>query len=652
MPGCTQRLVQPTEDGADSTPVGVECHIVAQRDSTTVARSVSLLTEDEKKRHHSLIDNRHHERNLVLMCATHSKIVDDPRQREFTVDRMVEIKAEHERRDSGDGPTLTDGQVDLSALAALLGAGEDAAAWDHKAMIELRASFLEEALWLVKILGTPERVSEIESLVATWPRQLADGPIELPIALARKAEKHGRHDLASEIWERLARSTTGPVRADRLTRAAINAEVSGDSARMEKLLAEAEAEDPDCVRARIQRLDDSLPPQDLIDALKELHTEDEALQALIALHIGRACLMLPDLEKAARQLDRAEALGIDDINLTAMRVNLSVQDARLALLEDRETALDDTRQARQGALDLRQRLQAMNRWVESGRLLMLAADIDCVMRQPEAAAALLAEATPEELDAPDGAEVLADAALRAMAPGLALDFIGQRATDGARRMRATAKITWPGAAGVEALVELERLVEEGGPEAEHAAGTRLTACVFGAPFHEPSADALAGTRHERVTVAMRVISLAEAGEFAGADRALGSRHGTWADELRAQVAMRSGDKAVMKTKARALLRGGPDATGKIIAGQALMSAGAFDDAVRVLVDLARSVNAPPAIRSDAYALLLRCLAETDAWTEAAVHWEAWCDLSQKFLRSPDGRVSAWYVRVANRTRKS
>lgn len=47
FPGCGVDLLYPIDDSDDDTIVGVECHIVAQKDSSKVARSVSSLSENE-----------------------------------------------------------------------------------------------------------------------------------------------------------------------------------------------------------------------------------------------------------------------------------------------------------------------------------------------------------------------------------------------------------------------------------------------------------------------------------------------------------------------------------------------------------------------------------------------------------------------------
>ncbi len=95
FPGCETRIFEPTPDGSDATTIGIECHIVAQKDDPAVARSESLLTEEERNQFAHLITHRHSFNNLVVMCGVHSEIVDDPKQG-YSVEWMVKVKADHE----------------------------------------------------------------------------------------------------------------------------------------------------------------------------------------------------------------------------------------------------------------------------------------------------------------------------------------------------------------------------------------------------------------------------------------------------------------------------------------------------------------------------------------------------------------------------
>lgn len=97
FPDCNEVLLEPIEDLDEDTIVGIECHIIAREDSPTVARSVSSLAPKMREQYADLIENRHGYSNLVLMCARHSRVIDDPRAN-FDVTAVVAMKRDHEAR--------------------------------------------------------------------------------------------------------------------------------------------------------------------------------------------------------------------------------------------------------------------------------------------------------------------------------------------------------------------------------------------------------------------------------------------------------------------------------------------------------------------------------------------------------------------------
>ncbi|HEV2790982.1 MAG TPA: hypothetical protein VGV69_06750 [Solirubrobacterales bacterium] len=96
FPGCDEPLLEPTPDGSEDTNVGIECHIVPQKDNPTVARAPSSLSEEEREQFADLIADRDGFPNLVMMCLRHSRIIDDPNQ-PYPVAAVVEMKQGHER---------------------------------------------------------------------------------------------------------------------------------------------------------------------------------------------------------------------------------------------------------------------------------------------------------------------------------------------------------------------------------------------------------------------------------------------------------------------------------------------------------------------------------------------------------------------------
>lgn len=88
-------LVHEGEGSAD-TVIGIECHIVAKRDHPSVARAPSALTRQERDRHAQLTEHRHGLSTLVLMCPTHSRMIDAPEQG-YSIEHILALKHAHER---------------------------------------------------------------------------------------------------------------------------------------------------------------------------------------------------------------------------------------------------------------------------------------------------------------------------------------------------------------------------------------------------------------------------------------------------------------------------------------------------------------------------------------------------------------------------
>src|SRR5262249_14691241 len=155
------------------------------------------------------------------------------------------------------------------------------------------------------------------------------------------------------------------ARADLLARAAIDAGIAQEPERRERLLAKAEDLDPNCVRTRLERLDDDLPAKDQLAYLADLETEDLPLASLVAARRALAHLLASDLEGAAAAAKRAEELDPDSIAVQIVQVNFDLQAARLALLGDRPFVVSAVLAAHEKALGLRERLLAMGRFEES-----------------------------------------------------------------------------------------------------------------------------------------------------------------------------------------------------------------------------------------------------------------------------------------------
>jgi hypothetical protein len=661
--GCDQALVEKTRDEADDTVIGVECHIVAQKDSSNVARAPRLLNTEELERYAHLVANRHSFENLVLMCGNHSTVIDNVAAG-YTVGQVLEMKRTHEttiRADrkarrlsatSSEGAAAKDpdGAVRLLVL-------DDVPTWERKAIARLAKNSASDWQWLCSQVGEPADADRVLDVINQWPERLANGSFDLRHALARQAEGLGLWRAAADVWEQIATTDESATRADRFTTAAIDAKLGGDQERAQRLMNLAEVADPNDVRLRLARFnetDQQMPPAEQLERLEFLHTSDVPLAGLIAAHKALASMLIPDVAQAGKYLEQAEALDPESIPVRIVRINLLVQRARIALFEDRDYSLAEAAQAMKDALSLRDELMGMGRWEESGRLLMLAADVPALSRDLESARKLLERARPEELEAPGGAEVLGEAALRDAAPELALAMTASAdSTDAIRRIRASATIDFLNRPDPESLEELRELALGGGPEAEAAAFARLVACLppVKASWDDEAAQVIEEQGARRLVSSIRINSLAARGRLVRAEALAEALPETiWAAEIRLRLAGERGAASILRETAERFMEFGPDASGRLLAAIALRRAGEPTQAAGLFATMANDSNVSPVLRTEAYAGLLHTLADRDEWERASREWEAWRQFGETELPRPDGRISAWQVRIAHHAR--
>jgi tetratricopeptide (TPR) repeat protein len=656
--GCEERLLHPADGGRRAdTVIGEECHIVARSDDPGIARSLSSLTEGEKARWAELIENRHGYPNRVLMCRVHAKVIDDPDQG-FTIAQVVEMKhvheAEVERRH----------RLPVDALPIAIGAmvrtpllDEDVGRWQRKAWRALEKADPAALDWLVGCLGSPAEKEKIKTMVAGWPARLREGPRELPVLLVREAEAAAMWGEAAASWERIADAENDDrTRADFLARAAIDAGVGGDSEGRERLLGEAEAVDPNCARARMARVDDRLKPSEQLAYLSPLETDDPDLASMLACRRALAYLQDSDLTAAEREVKSAEELDPDSLAVQVVRINLDLQEARIALLTDRPFLVARVLSIHERALELREQLVAMGRFEESVRLLMMAADARSLLRDLDGARRTLEEALPQEISVEQGAAVLGDAALRSAGPKLALRFVdGAEPDDGIRRISASAHADLGGPGKAKALLELEALALGRGPEAEAAAISRLILCMApnGAPWNDEVAAVAEGGEHDRHVKALRTLTLADSDPQAALEMAHSLPSEPWGAEVRLRVAGIAADDQATATAAKEFLSFSPDGAGRLLAAQGLARGADLERAGEVSGSVARDPNVPAPVRSDAFHVFMKTLADRDSWSTAERTWKEWRDFAFRELATLDGRVSAWQVRVIhNRQRGS
>jgi tetratricopeptide (TPR) repeat protein len=639
----------------EATTVGVECHIVPRRDDPNVPRSPGLLTDSERTRWSSLIEDRHCYANLILLCATHHLVIDDPSQG-FSIADLVAMKEAHvesvrnavrQRQSTGDN------HLDLGsdALGQInLDLPEDPTQWSLRSRLEVQRSDPEGAAWLRGVIGDQPSRSQVAALVEEWPARIYSGSNELQVLLIREAEALGLWKEASRGWIKTAEALPDQGKADRLVRAAIDASVAGDSHERHRLLEEAEKLDPDCPRLQLERLDDDAPGEEQIEYLLGIRTpEDPKLESLMQASLCRAYLLVSDFENASIALERAEHLEAGTVAARICRVNFEIQKARIAMLEDREFDLNLLLDSRDRALELRDELIGAGRWEESLRLLMLAGDVLALLKDLDAAREILSVAREEEIIQADGPEVLGEAALRVGAPELTLQFLrGSQSTPAIERIRAAADLDLnPRNEG--ALQTLEDLARSEGEEGSHAAAFRVMASLppVLAPWHEPSAARLEGTEQENMMRTVRTLSAVSHDPDRAKTLASELPSEAWAAEVRVRVALATQDQERMAAAAAEFLAFAPDQAGKILAAEALLQCGDLQNARIHAAQVAQSIHAPPKVRFDAFDLLLRALARLGEWDAALRAWESWRDLSVS-EGDFEGRLSAWQVRVYNR----
>lgn len=659
FPSCEQRLVEPTADHAEDTVVGEECHIVARRDSAQVARSVSLLTAEERELYASLIADRNGFENLVLMCRVHSAVIDDVAQR-YSVAAVLEMKRAHERAVENERAMLV--MPTRSSETADFGSGhaagfrllvlEDIPAWERKAIARLAKSDPIAYEWLQSEVGEPADPDRVVDLIRRWPDQLDGGSFDLAHAVARQAERGARWSEAADVWVRLAGRAEGSQRADWLVCAAVDAKVGGEPERYAKLLADAESADRTAPRLRLVRLDEvelDRSAGEQLEELEKVHSEDPSLASVISVQRARAAMLIPDLDLAAAHLERAQELDPGSLPVRSMRINLRIQHARIALHEDRDFPLAETVKAKEDALALRDELVSMGRWEDSARVLMLAGDVPALLRDFAGARKVIELARPEELAAEDGAIVLGEAALRVAAADLALKLTSDaERSEAIRRIRAAATIDLANAPDAASLEELRTIALGGGRESENAAFARLVACLppVLARWDEDVAQAVKRPGGERFVASLHIFHLAATGEQREADELAAKLPDTpWAAELRLRLVGPHGTPASLIAEAENFLRWGPDASGRLLAASALANAGEAVRAGEILVTIAHDANASPVTRSNAFAELLKTLAARELWERARVELDAWKKLVRD-LPGPEERISEWEVPIA------
>jgi hypothetical protein len=189
----------------------------------------------------------------------------------------------------------------------------------------------------------------------------------------------------------------------------------------------------------------------------------------------------------------------------------------------------------------------------------------------------------------------------------------------------------------------------GGEEAAAAAAARIVLCMppVKAPWHEETAAVLETGEHARHARALRVLTLAQKDIEAAKALAHELPATAWAAEVRLRVAGIAREPEQTSEAAKEFLSFSPDGSGRLLAARGLGQAEEFERAAEVAAGVARDPNVPAEVRSDAFHVTMKTLADCDRWGTAEQTWEEWRDFCFDEMPRFDGRVSAWQVRVAH-----
>jgi tetratricopeptide (TPR) repeat protein len=503
---------------------------------------------------------------------------------------------------------------------------------------------------LVDQVGNPPIPEHVAATIATPPYWLAsDGDLRTWRMLAAFAERDALWGEASAAWEKAAQILGGVDAADLLVAAAITAKVAGDNDRHDALFERAKTIGPDRARVKLQEIDDDGEPNAVLAALEPLHTDDRAVAALIAARKALACLLIPDLERAAAFVDEAKALNPDSAAVQGIEVNVVVQRARLAITAGQAANASELQKAHTDALAVRDKLLKQSRAHEASRLLMLAVDSLGMLAEFRRAEQLLQQATVAELEVADAPEVLGDAALRVLAFREALKLTDNAPpTDGIRRIRADAHLNlgWPNERD-DALSTLDELLRAGGAEADYAAFSRLVASVDATdiPWSTEAADLLRQRGFDRQVTTSQAFYLGRAHKWDKAIALLEPHEGqAWSAIAELRLAWMRKKSDWLLSSAKKVLQFGPSSSVRLECGRALYFAGDLPLAKQVLLGVAREPDGGVGVRANAYALLVRLVGESEQ------NWEEAFDLHKDWVRvrPSDPRASAWAPTVASR----
>jgi hypothetical protein len=379
-------------------------------------------------------------------------------------------------------------------------------------------------------------------------------------------------------------------------------------------------------------MDPSASPSDQLERLGEAVADEPSDRGLIEGQRALAYLRLADMDSARRHLKEAQdALPTSPLP-RSLAVCVEVQQGRLDVMNARPLRTVSLSAAASEALELRAQYLSERRFGESARMLMLAADANAMLWRHDRAGRLLREATPEERAAEESPEVLGHSALRAMRFRVALELIEHAPeSDTVALIRASAQREVGTAAEKEqALLDLDRLVDEGGAEAVQAAYLRLATTIDSDASWSDAAEAVLNANgYEQQALTAKAYRACWKGERLDAAReVLGEFvEEPWAKRLLFRCSLMQKNRTVIKEAAEDVLASGPSQAVRVDAGQALALCGDLTHAYEVLLQPARDPNTPARTRADAYAVLISIAGrEWNKWKLAGDLFDEWLAL--------------------------
>jgi len=500
------------------------------------------------------------------------------------------------------------------------------------------------------LVGNPPEEERLREAVDSPPRWLVEAGDQTWDILARTCEVSGEWCAASDAWVNKAERLTDYPKAGALVQAATAAGVSGNAARREELLQRAAGIAPEHARLALERLDEQARPTEKLEVLNELDAEDPEERALIAAHKTLAYILTPDLDAAEACLAQVCEYLPHSALTKGLGISLTVQHGRIAVMSGRPLDRAALEAAAATAQEVREELIKARRWLESTRLLMLAADVAALLWDRAAASRILHEALDGEKSTTEQKIVLAASASgRALDYELALEILGG-ADDTPEtkliRFEALEEVGLPQERET-ALAGLDQLVRDGGRQAPEAAFARLAATIGPRPtsWSEEAADYLKAHGHEKAAVTAEAYYRVKEEGFEAAEQVLEPYSQPWALAVRVRIALRSdAPREAAIAAAEELLAVGPSHLWRVEAGRAFARGRHFDRAREVLIGVAREPGAPQMVRADAYELLMGVVGnDLDGWELAAELHGEWVK-----LKPADSRLPKWAPRIASR----